>query len=33
MTFTPHACIDTNITELAQNTMGDLLELPEKILE
>jgi len=32
MTFTPHACIDTNMTDLAQNTMGDLLELPEKIL-
>lgn len=30
MTFTPHACIDTNMTDLAQNTMGDLLELPDK---
>jgi hypothetical protein len=32
MTFTPHACIDTNMTDLAQNTMGDLLKLPEKLL-
>ncbi|MCK7480588.1 MAG: hypothetical protein M0C28_27690 [Candidatus Moduliflexus flocculans] len=31
MTFTPHACIDTNMTDLAQDTMGDLLELPEQI--
>ena len=30
MTFTPHACIDTNMTDLAQDTMGDLLELPDR---
>ena len=30
MTFTPHACIDTFLTDLAQDTMGELIKLPEK---
>jgi hypothetical protein len=30
MTFTPHACIDTFLTDLAQDTMGKLINLPEK---
>ena len=33
MTFTPHACIDDKMTDLAQNTMGDLLRLPKKLIE
>ena len=32
MTFTPHGCIDTFMTDLAQDVMGDLLKLPEKRL-
>jgi hypothetical protein len=32
MTFTPHGGIDTFMTDLAQNTMGELLRLPEKRL-
>ncbi len=32
MTFTPHGSIDAYMTDLAQNTMGDLLRLPEKLL-
>jgi hypothetical protein len=32
MTFTPNGCIDLDLTGQAQNTMGDLLELPEKLL-
>jgi hypothetical protein len=32
MTFTPNGCIDLDLTGQAQNTMGDLLELPEKRL-
>jgi hypothetical protein len=30
MTFTPHGCIDTFMTDLAQEVMGKLLRLPEK---
>ena len=30
MTFTPHGCIDTYMTDLAQTTMGDLIRLPKK---
>jgi hypothetical protein len=29
MTFTPNGCIDIDLTDLAQTTMGDLLVLPE----
>ena len=32
MTFTPNGCFDIDLTDLAQNTLGDLLELPEKLL-
>lgn len=32
MTFTPHGGIDTDLTDLAEDTMGDLLVLPEKLL-
>jgi hypothetical protein len=32
MTFTPHGCIDTLMTDLAQDVMGDLLKLPKKRL-
>jgi hypothetical protein len=32
MTFTPNGCIDPDLTDLAQNSMGDLLILPEKLL-
>jgi hypothetical protein len=32
MTFTPHGSIDTYMTDLAQQTMGDLLKLPRKYL-
>lgn len=32
MTFTPHGGIDTYMTDLAQDTMGRLLKLPEKRL-
>jgi hypothetical protein len=32
MTFTPHGSIDTFLTDLAQNVMGDLLKLPKKYL-
>lgn len=33
MTFTPNACIDTELTDLAQHKLGKLIELPEKYLE
>jgi len=32
MTFTPRACIDNDLTDLAQTAMGDLLVLPKKLL-
>ena len=32
MTFTPHACIDTGMTDLGQSIMGDLIRLPKKRL-
>jgi len=32
MTFTPHACIDTGYTELAQRELGALITLPQKLL-
>jgi len=32
MTFTPNGCVDPNLTEIAQKVMGDLIILPEKIL-
>ncbi len=32
MTFTPNGCIDIDLTDLAQNTMGDLIRLPPKVL-
>lgn len=32
MTFTPHACIDSGYTDLAQRELGSLLELPAKLL-
>ena len=32
LTFTPHGCIDTDMTGEAQRTMGRLLTLPEKLL-
>jgi hypothetical protein len=31
MTFTPRGCIDTAMTDVAQDVMGDLLKLPEKV--
>lgn len=30
MTFTPNGCMDIDLTDLAQKTMGDLIVLPEK---
>jgi hypothetical protein len=30
MTFTPHASIDSFMTDLAQTTMGGLIKLPKK---
>jgi hypothetical protein len=33
MTFTPHGSIDTYMTDLAQDTMGDLLKLPDRRME
>ncbi|MDD1777380.1 MAG: hypothetical protein LUQ65_04360 [Candidatus Helarchaeota archaeon] len=30
MTFTPEACIDVNLTDLAQRILGELINLPEK---
>lgn len=33
MTFTPHGCIDTFMTDLAQDVMGKLIKLPEKRLK
>jgi hypothetical protein len=33
MTFTPHGCIDTGVTDLGQEVMGNLLKLPEKLLK
>lgn len=33
MTFTPNGCIDKDLTEIAQNVMGDLIVLPEKYHE
>jgi hypothetical protein len=32
MTFSPNGGIDTYLTDLAQNTMGELLQLPAKLL-
>jgi len=32
MTFTPNGCVDIDLTDLAQNTMGDLIVLPAKRL-
>jgi hypothetical protein len=32
MTFTPNGCIDLDLTDLAQNIMGDLIKLPPKVL-
>jgi len=32
MTFTPSGCIGKGYTELAQNTLGDLIKLPPKLL-
>jgi len=32
LTFTPHGCIDNDMTDEAQFTMGRLLKLPEKLL-
>lgn len=32
MTFTPNACIDITLTDLAQRVLGDKIELPEKYL-
>lgn len=32
MTFTPNGCIDPDLTDLAQETMGDLVALPDKLL-
>ena len=32
MTFTPRACIDIDLTDLAQSAMGELLVLPKKLL-
>ena len=32
MTFTPNGCIDLDLTDLAQDTMGDLIRLPPKVL-
>lgn len=33
MTFTPAGCIDTGYTELAQHILGEMIKLPEKLLE
>jgi hypothetical protein len=33
MTFTPNGCIDTGVTDLGQEVMGNLLKLPEKLLK
>ena len=33
MTFTPADCIDTNYTDLAQHDLGEMIKLPEKLLE
>ncbi len=30
MTFTPNGCIDIDLTDLAQTTMGNLIVLPKK---
>lgn len=32
LTFTPEACIDTGYTELGQRALGELIELPRKML-
>jgi hypothetical protein len=33
MTFTPHGCIDTDYTDLAQQELGAPVRLPEKRLD
>jgi hypothetical protein len=32
MTFTPSACLDTDYTDLAEKHMGELIQLPEKLV-
>lgn len=31
MTFTPNGCVDTDLTDIAQKTMGDLITLPPNL--
>jgi hypothetical protein len=33
MTLTPNGCIDKDLTDIAQNIMGQLIRLPEKYSE
>ncbi len=33
MTFTPNGCIDTGYTDLAQQVLGEMIKLPEKVIK